>query len=517
MVSDPDKVSADVLTDAAEANYRAIFDAANDAIFVHEIETGRILDVNQRMCELYGVTVEEARQLTVDDLSANEPPYSTQEAVHWIREAAAGKPQLFEWIARDKSGRFFWVEVNLKLAKLNNREVMLAVVRDISVRKRALEELHESEQRFAKVFNSNPQPLSITTVRDGRYLNVNDSFLAISGYEREELIGHTSLELKIWETPKQREKFIDELLAAGSVRNFETGFRTKQGDFRTFLSSAEQLVIDGEQCLLVASSDITELRIAENVARQQLRDLSAKLIQAQEDERSRVARELHDGLSQKMALLSIELEYISRHADMGETKLRASMESMRSDAEEISDDIHRISHQLHPSKLDHLGLVKATKSFIQEFSEYYRLEIDFRDIPLLTRLPKDLELCAFRIIQESLRNVVKHSRANRAAVNLGQSDQMLSIVVTDSGCGFDSLSDKTSSGLGFIGMRERLKAVGGKLSIFSEPNHGTRVEALIPIAKAEGDQRLEGPNNQQSITENVLLTPTLGDTTLEEI
>ena len=125
----------------SESNYRAIFNAANDAIFVHDAETGQILDVNQKMCAMYGCSPEEARELTVHDISSGKPGYIQEDALRWIRKAAKGEPQLFEWMARDRSGRLFWVEVNLKRAVIGDRERLLAVVRDITVRKQMEEEL----------------------------------------------------------------------------------------------------------------------------------------------------------------------------------------------------------------------------------------------------------------------------------------------------------------------------------------------------------------------------------------
>ena len=502
-----------------EANYRAIFNAVNDAIFVHDLKTGEILDANQQACEMYGWTIEEIRTLSVGDLSADDPLYSNESALALITKAASEDgPQLFEWRAKDKSGRLFWVEVNLKRSLLNNHEILLAVVRDRSVRKRVMDELRQSERRFEKAFCANPQPMSLTTIADGRYLDVNNSFLSISGYERDEVIGRTSLELNIWESPERREDFIRELLTSGSVCNVEMKFRTKDQNFRTFLSSAEQLQIGGENCVLVASSDITELRQAEELAHQNILALSGKLIQAQEEERRRVARELHDDLSQKMALLSIELEYIYRHANMGEDELRGAVHNLMSDADAIAEDIHRISHQLHPSKLDNLGLVKAVKGFAQEFSAHYQLRIDFREQNVPRRLPPDVSLCAFRIIQESLRNVVKHSGAREAEVFLEKTDSLLKLCVSDSGGGFDTLSDKMINGLGFIAMRERLRSVGGKLSICSQPAGGTRIEAFIPLKEetdggflsgivAESSSRNNSINHEQGFS--------MSDTTME--
>lgn len=465
-----------------EANYKAIFDAANDAIFVHDPKSGKILDANKHACEMYGWTIEEIRRLSVGDLSADDPLQTNESAQVLLEKAASGfEPSLFEWRAKDRKGHIFWVEVNLKRAVLNSKEVVLAVVRDITSRKRMMDDLRQSEQRFVKAFIANPQPMSVTTIADGRYLDVNDSFLSISGYRRDEVIGHTSLELRIWETPEKREEFIGELLISGAVKNAEMLFRTKAGSFRTFLSSAEQLKISGTDCVLVASSDITDLRAAERAAHQTLLELGGRLIQAQEEERKRVARELHDDLSQKMALLSIELDYVSRHTSMPETELRAKMQNLMADAEDISEDLHRISHQLHPSKLDQLGLVKATRNFVEEFGAHYGLTINFHVNGLPTRLPSDESLCAFRIIQEALRNVAKHSGAREAEVSLEKQDQMLKVRVCDSGRGFDTLSNEIINGLGFIGMRERLRSVGGKLSIYSEWMRGTRIEGFIPL------------------------------------
>jgi PAS domain S-box-containing protein len=149
----------------------------------------------------------------------------------------------------------------------NNNQAQL-----VTQTQHALDELRSSEERFAKAFKANPQPMSLTRLADGLYIDVNDSFLAMSGYTREEVIGHTSLDLRIWETPAARAEFLNELDRRGSVFNYETRFRTKSGSFRVLLSSAENLEIGGEACLLVASSDITD-RVA---AQQALEESEAR-------------------------------------------------------------------------------------------------------------------------------------------------------------------------------------------------------------------------------------------------
>ena len=248
---------------ASEANYRAVFNAASDAILIHDLKTGAVLDVNERMCEMYGYTFEEAKRLHFEALGCDQGPFTQQSGAKWFERAAEGEPQLFEWLAKDKAGHLFWVEVSLKRAHLGGRNVLLAVVRDITERKRVMDELRQSEARFAKAFRANPQPMSITTLNGGVYLDINQSFLAMSGYSREEVLGQTAFDLGVWGTTSARANFIKELTDKGSVMNIETSFKTKDGTLRVLLSSAEQMELGGEQCLLVASSDITDRKEAE--------------------------------------------------------------------------------------------------------------------------------------------------------------------------------------------------------------------------------------------------------------
>lgn len=172
----------------SEATYREIFNAANYAIFVHHIETGDILDVNRRMEEMYGYTIEEARSLKVEDLSSGVSPFNQETALRLVRRAAAGEPQLFEWYAKDKNGRLFWVEVNLKKAMIAGEERVLAVVRDISERKRAEEALRESEERYRSLFYRVPIGVFHYDL-DLRITDCNDRFVEILQSDRELLVG----------------------------------------------------------------------------------------------------------------------------------------------------------------------------------------------------------------------------------------------------------------------------------------------------------------------------------------
>jgi signal transduction histidine kinase len=211
-----------------------------------------------------------------------------------------------------------------------------------------------------------------------------------------------------------------------------------------------------------------------------LRELSGRLITAQEEERGRISRELHDDLSQKMARLLIRLERW-RHG-MGEVSAKsgAQFDTIVDMTSEVSASLRDLSHLLHPATLATLGLVPAMAALCRTFSEQHHVTVrfDHREIPKV--IPPDLSLCLFRVVQETLRNVVKHSHAQEARVALVRRDGQIELCVEDFGCGFEMDSVQRGESLGLISMRERARLVGGELSIDSEPGRGTRVFLRVP-------------------------------------
>jgi PAS domain S-box-containing protein len=171
----------------SEANYRAIFDAANDAIFVLDFESGKILDVNRKLCEMYGYTREEALLLNIENLSSGEVPYTQENAVKQIRKARENKSHLFEWIAKDSSGKLFWVEVNMRGAVIGGGYKALAVVRDITERKQAEQALRESEERFRQIFEEDEDAALILSPRTLAIVDANAATVRLYGYCKKEL------------------------------------------------------------------------------------------------------------------------------------------------------------------------------------------------------------------------------------------------------------------------------------------------------------------------------------------
>jgi PAS domain S-box-containing protein len=239
-------------------------------------------------------------------------------------------------------------------------------------------------------------------------------------------------------------------------------------------------------------ADVTERKLAEEA----LSSVSRRLIEAQEQERSRIARELHDDLSQRMALIQIGLEQLAQDSVGLSFKHRQQLYDLAKVSTEVSSSIHNLSHQLHPYKLDTLGLVASLRGFFGEFARQHNLRVQFVHHDIRSQIPNEVTLCLFRIVQEALRNVVKHSGASQAKVELSGHADRIDLRISDSGAGFAPGNGKAATGLGLISMGERLRHVKGHLSIESQPSRGTRIRASVPVSATNclsQEPRANGP------------------------
>jgi signal transduction histidine kinase len=220
----------------------------------------------------------------------------------------------------------------------------------------------------------------------------------------------------------------------------------------------------------------------EKLARQAIEKAGGRLIEGQERERSRIARELHDDICQRLTLLSLEIEQARTAVDESRSDRDVRIRGIRQRCCEIALDVQALSHDLHSSKLDHLGLEAALRSFCKEFSQQQHVEVYLTQDGVPSSLPREISLCLFRIAQESLRNAAKHSEATRITVGLLGTEDWILLEVQDSGVGFDMQIAAQATGLGLVSMQERVHLVEGILTIESAPNQGTIIWAMIPLA-----------------------------------
>jgi len=287
--------------------------------------------------------------------------------------------------------------------------------------------------------------------------------------------------------PNDRDACIGTYVRAFDAREpflMEFRIRRHDGDYRWLLDSGmPRYGSDGVFHGYVGGCiDITDRKNAEQI----LRDLNRRLILAQEDERRRIARELHDHLSQQLALLAIDLQQISVAPLKSVDALREALQAAWARTAEIASDVHGLSHRLHPSKLEALGLVATMRAHCRDMSRQ-GLAVQFFERNVPPSIPADVSLCLFRVLEEAITNVARHSGTQKAAVTL-DFDGSIVLRVFDKGRGM-AVEDEPRNGLGLVSMRERVEALDGMLTITSRPGHGTTVEAIVPVSGLAYQQR----------------------------
>jgi signal transduction histidine kinase len=277
----------------------------------------------------------------------------------------------------------------------------------------------------------------------------------------------------------QRWKISEAALPPGSIVEFREPTAWEQ--YRRQIVATAALILLQAVMIISLLYEYRRRRHSEIAAH----ELSGRLITAHEEERARLARELHDDVTQRLALLAIQ-------AGREEGKLTgpaggSAMRTMREGLVRLSEDVHGLSYRLHPSILEDLGLTEALKSECERFSQTCstRLETSVRDVP--ETLARDVALCLYRIAQEGLRNIARHAGASQAGVRVQRLDGGLQLTIEDDGAGFDPAQHRIRPSLGHAGMRQRVRLLGGKIEIDSSPGHGTTILAWLPLRQAGGE------------------------------
>ena len=462
-----------------EDQFRTIFDSVNDAIFIHDLETGAIVDVNRKMCEMYGCSREEAFRLSAADACSGKPPCTEQDALNWLRKAAAGEPQIFEWHAKHKTGRLFWVEVNIKRATIGAKDRLLVTVRDISERKRAQERLEEYEKAV-----EGSQDMIAAVDCDYRYRLANAAFVNYRHTSKEQVIGRTVAEILGQELFEKVVRKNLERAFCGEIVNYTMRqVYPGLGERELRVSYLPIHGANGIDRVTTIIRDMTERKKMEERLKdtmEQLRSLSHRLLEVQEKERRYIARELHDEMGQILTALRISLKRAERVKDSTLDEIKESIHMV----DGLIGRVRNLSVELRPQVLDDFGLIPAVDWYVKWLSVKAGLKIVFNpDFPE-TRFSPLIELTCFRIVQEALTNVVRHSGAKTVHVDLGAHDGGLLLTIADDGNGFSadgtSKRGSKSRSFGLLGMQERATLAGGRLELKSRSGRGTVVKAWFP-------------------------------------
>jgi PAS domain S-box-containing protein len=364
------------------------------------------------------------------------------------------------------------------------------ILQDITDRKRTEEALRKSEERFrlaaqaGKMYAYEWDVATDKVMRSEEHVNVLGFSDEAQQLTRQQLLARVHPD--------------DRVLFGGSVDQLTPQNPTTQISYRmlrpdgsvVWLEKRARAFFDEQGRMLRVIgmvADITERKLAEEA----LSSVSHRLIEAQELERTRIARELHDDFSQRLALLAVELEELHQNLPIL-PEIRRRMGGIQKQVSEIATDIQTLSHELHSSKLQYLGIAAAMRGFCKEFSEQQDVEIDLRSHDVPSSLPPDISLCLFRVLQEAVHNSAKHSGVRHFEVRLWGALDQIHLTVGDTGTGFDSEAVKESRGLGLISMKERLKLLKGTLSIESLPKRGTTIHARVPLSSGSDSIRATG-------------------------
>ncbi len=355
------------------------------------------------------------------------------------------------------------------------------------MRKRAQQAEEESEQRFRYLFEEAPIGIAIENV-DGKILFANPALCSILGYDMNEIVGMNCCQFSdVGAEGNDWDQFQE--LRAGLADTYRVEKRYTRKDGTSIWGRVNVTMLrnyDGRQPVVVATvEDISAAKRATaelNELNTELRQLTTRLIQSQEVERQRIARELHDDISQRLALLMMDIDAWQGEIPFQRTSDHSTLRRVMAQLDELSTDVHNLSHRLHSTKLQHLGLQAALQELCQQFSSRHSILIELNAQGVPRDLPEMVSLCFYRIAQEALKNAVKHSGSPRIDLRIISGEQTLCMHVVDFGTGFDVAAP--SSGLGLMTMQERLRMVGGKLRINSVPESGTEVIAEVPIERS---------------------------------
>jgi len=588
-----------------EDRYRDLVENSTDLICTYNLR-GRLLSLNELPAKVLGYTREELLNMPLRNIVIPEARAQFDQSLLTIQKDGFVKGSM---VVITKTGeRRIWEYHNTLRTEGVTEPVVRGMAHDITDRKLLERALRLSEEKFAKAFHSSPVEIVIATLEEDLFLDVNASFERNSGFTRDEVLGHTSIELGMWNNPEDRAQLIKDIAKHGRLQDREISFRTKSGKTRVTLYSAEQIKIGDKQCLLTVAQDITERKRAQDALRKteeqfsailkhspnllflkdvegryllinkeyrktfqfkrdqiigkkdievfppdqaaifrgsdlqvlearapmefeevaihgdgphtsivqkfplfdeggeiyaicgfvtditerkraedNLRRLSGRLLRLQDDERRRISRDLHDSTGQNLVALATMIGQLSRSGRLDGFKSRTLLSECKTLADQCIREVRTLSYTLYPAVLDGVGLAGAIRDFVKGFSKRSGIHVDLEMSSSLRRMARNIELALFRVVQEALTNIQRHSGSQKAKLRI-DGDSMLTLEISDFGRGINANQEEKAGpsiefGVGISSMRERVKLIGGRLEIDSS-GKGTTLLVTVPLGEA---------------------------------
>ena len=465
-----------------EQEYRML--AENSPDLIARFDTClRHLYVNSAAARAGKLSASEYVGLTITESGVSEPVATMwdQRIRQVLRTGKMGEVE--DAFPTPEGIRFFHTRLVPELTSDGSVCSVLSVARDITERKRAEEALRENEQKYRSLFDGSRDAVYITT-REGQFVDFNNAILDLFGYTKDEMMRLNTKNL--YAHPKNRLRFQREIEKKGSVREYEVEFSKKDGTkIYCLLTSSLRQSKDGKILgYHGVIRDITERRQWEdhlNNSREQLRALAARLQVVREEERTQIARQIHDELGQQLTGFKMDLSWLSKKLPKTNKSLGNKTESMMKLIDEAIQSVRKISSELRPGILDDLGLVAAIEWQAQDFQKRSGIKCELKLNLKEIDLDRNLSTAVFRIFQETLTNVIRHAKATRVKTTLVKKNGKLELKVEDNGKGIGQNKIFDSKSLGLVGMRERILPWQGQIDIHGIRGQGTTVRVIIPL------------------------------------
>jgi PAS domain S-box-containing protein len=455
----------------------------------HVALDGTWLKVPPMLCELLGYSEQELLAGKFKDVTH---PDDFETDWSQCQRLIRGEIRSFDLEKRylHKDGHTIWVHLTCTLVQddQGKPDHFLTHIKDITDRKLADQALLEINERNQAILRALPDMMFLHN-REGDYLDYYARDPSMLAVPPKAFLGKNVREVMPAELADRVMDCLNRLDSTDQTQVLEYSLNI-DGDKRYY--EARLVAAEGDKALSIVR-EVTEARRAVETIRQseeklihgnrQIRALAARLITAQESERRRISRLLHDDVSQNIAALGLAISRIKRKLPTSNAEMVAELDGLWAQANDLTTQIRRLSHQIHPDVLEQVGLVSALEAHVSEYAHVERIGIKFNAEVTSEPIPLDVSICLFRVALEALRNISSHSGSTTASISLKEGAGFLLLEVSDSGKGFDVEKARRGSGIGLVSAEERIKQLHGDFEILSEPQTGTRLLARIPLSR----------------------------------
>lgn len=460
----------------SEEKFSKAFHCSPIEIIITTLAEGRLVDVNESFERNNGFTRDEVIGRTTVELGIWENTGKRASIVEEITRQGRLHDREIEF--RSKLGAPRIKRYSAEQIEIGGTPCLLNLCEDVTLQKRVAEALRLSEEKFSKAFRSSPSMISISSVRTGTFLEVNESFEKHTGYSRNELLGRTAADLGLWMDRGEAQALSHSLEQHGRVPEEEIHLRSKSGQAVTLQISVELIEIHGEKCQLTVGQNITDRKRAE----EELRRLSGQLLRSQDEERRKIAQELHDSTGQNLVALATMVGQLQ--ASSSDPKSRRLFSECATLADRCVREVRTLSYVLHPPILEDAGLEEAIRDYVKGFTKRSGIKVKLEMPPLLGRMSSDVELALFRVVQESLTNIHRHSGSSDASIRIHRGPHF-TLEISDLGKNRSAIAEPghpiahREFGVGVPTMHERVKLIGGRLDVDIKDS-GTTVRVTLP-------------------------------------